>query len=479
MTTASKSYDAVEVLIPKRLIIYTRRDATSRNYYARASFPPQKGYKVWSTKTTDVDEAKRTAKNRYYELAGRQSLNISTSTASIVALMTEYLDYMDRLKQRSHDTSYRKRLERFIRPYFTQDDSAVHDLHKLQQRDIDGYWVWRLDYWFKRSQQPEYVKTKWGNNRPKYMTTWKNQNKVPSYTTLQIEVQLFRSFFKWAVSRGHMLPGNVPDVRNPVEPIEGETYKLRGVLQMHEYQELREAITARCKDYSDSKGRSLVSNRFKAERMYAYFFLIASTGLRPSEAKALTFNMVQLWKDQNDEQFSVVELPSKLAKPSPGTGRRKGRRVFSFDNHLCYNRIHKRWRAVLRETMGRANDSDYIFPQWVPKATENREEAEWKPAKMGGPFRKLLQKAGLHREKKTGRPRSAYSLRKFYITQRIRHNTPLPALALNTGHDIQTMWKWYSALKTDDMRVYLTQRDPEVMRQELKQVGEIDHAIED
>ena len=113
--------------------------------------------------------------------------------------------------------------------------------------------------------------------------------------------------------------------------------------------------------------------------------------------------------------------------------------------------------------MGRANDDDYIFPQWVTKATENREEAEWKPAKMGGPFRKLLQKAGLHREKKTGRPRSAYSLRKFYITQRIRHNTPLPALAL----------------KTDDMRVYLTQRDPEVMRQELKQVGEIDHATED
>ena len=86
----------------------------------------------------------------------------------------------------------------------------------------------------------------------------------------------------------------------------------------------------------------------------------------------------------------------------------------------------------------------------------------------------MLKEKKLHREKDTGRPRSAYSLRKFYITQRIRHNTPLPALAVNTGHDIQTMWRWYTHLKTDDMRVYLTQRDDQVMKQELTEIGETD-----
>tara|TARA_Y100000310_G_C20652850_1_gene800400 strand:+ start:34 stop:279 length:246 start_codon:yes stop_codon:yes gene_type:complete len=80
----------------------------------------------------------------------------------------------------------------------------------------------------------------------------------------------------------------------------------------------------------------------------------------------------------------------------------------------------------------------------------------------------------MHRDE-NGKPRSAYSLRKFYITQRIRHNTPLPALALNTGHDIQTMWKWYQHLNTDDIREYLVKRDPELMRQELIEIGEMNN----
>ena len=472
MGKESKSYEDVEVLIEKRLTMYRRRDAASNNYYARATFPPQRGYKVFSTKTSDPNEARRVAKNQYYELAGRQSLNISTKTQSIVVLFNEWLDYKDRLKQRTHKTTYRMKYERFIEPYFSKSDRAIDDLHKLKQTDIDAYWLWRVNYWFQRSKQPEYVTTKWGNERPRFMTSWKNSKKTPSHTTLNIEVQMFRSFFKWAVSQGHLIPGSVPDVVNPIQKIEGVTHKLRGVFTLEEYKEVKQEVRRRAAHYEDAKGRKLVSNKFKAERMYCYFFLISSTGLRPAECRYLTFGMVKLLEDRSGKRFSVVDLPAELAKANPD-GTRKGRRVYSFDDQYCYNRIHKRWREVLRETMGRADDDDYLFPKWVPLSAENREEAEWTPQKMSGSFRKLLQAAGMHRDE-DGKPRSAYSLRKFYITQRIRHNTPLPALALNTGHDIQTMWKWYQHLNTDDIREYLVKRDPELMRQELIEIGEGD-----
>ena len=482
MGKVSKSYTDVRTVIEGRLIIYLRLDTPSNNYYARASFPPQKGYKVFSTKSSDPDEAARIAKNSFYELAGRQSLNISTKTSSIIAVMAEWLDYMDRLKHRTHEVKYRTIFQRFFKPYFSREARQVPDLHRISQSDVDGYWEFRTNYWHERTKQPEYIKSKYGHDRPRYMNSFRMANKTPSYTTVQIEVQFLRSFFKWCVGRGHLLTSNVPDVRNPIQRIEGETYKLRGVFEMDEYRELRDHLIEKCRNpvvtrkHRVTKKPTTVattSHAFRCERLYAYFMLIASTGLRPQEARQLRFKHVKLYQDQNDAVFSVIDLPSKLAKQNPD-GTKEGRRVFSFDNHLCYNRIQKRWRTRLREFMGRANDEDYIFPEWVKMNTPDRENVEWKPQNMSVSFRSLLKEKNLHREKETGRPRSAYSLRKFYITQRIRHNTPLPALAVNTGHDIQTMWRWYTHLKTDDMRVYLTQRDDQVMKQELTEIGEQD-----
>jgi hypothetical protein len=56
------------------------------------------------------------------------------------------------------------------------------------------------------------------------------------------------------------------------------------------------------------------------------------------------------------------------------------------------------------------------------------------------------------------------------VTQRIKNGVPLPALAINTGHDIQTLWRWYQHLESDDMRDYLVKRDPLASVAELVEV---------
>ena len=122
----------------------------------------------------------------------------------------------------------------------------------------------------------------------------------------------------------------------------------------------------------------------------------------------------------------------------------------------------------MKELLGRADDDDLIFPKWLNKADQG-EEQEYERAKMDVPFRMALQKAGLHRDE-LGRNRSSYALRKFYVTQRIRHNTPLAAIAVNSGHSLNVLWKYYQHIQTDDMFEYLTQRLDSVYRQELIQI---------
>ena len=469
-TSDSKSYYDVEEVITKRLWLYRRHDVASERYYARAVFPPSSGYKVFSTKTSDIAEAKRMAQNRYYELAGRASLNITMKTQSLSTLMREYLDYKDRLRGRpdGYQTKYRDCYERFIRVFF--GNTRVTDLHKITPNDMYQYWQWRVGYWKRRHLEPHIVKSRYGNNRAKYMNSHALSGKTPAHTTLNIEVQLFRSFFKWAVSRGYLLAGNVPDVINPVLKEDKVTANLRGTFTLAEYKEVKAFITERTSNPVDKLGRAFDKLRYQYERMYCFFFTMSAFGLRPQEAKHLTFDMVKLLEDPSTgKQFSIIDLPASLAKPNPD-GSRKGRRIFSFDNELAYNRIHKRWLDIVKEAYGEVDLSKtFIFPKWVPVDKVNRDNVITEPARMDVAFRKVLKTCGLHRDS-DGRARSAYSLRKFYITQRIKNNVPLPAIAVNTGHDIQTLWKWYQRLETDDMREYLVKLDPLASKRQLIEV---------
>ena len=481
------SYMAVQEVIAGRLWVYLRADTGSSFYYARAKFPPQKGYKVFSTKSSSQHEAVVIAQNRYYELAGRASLNITTRTQSLTTLMKEYLDYKDRLRNRSkdHKTKYREIYERFIRPYFGQ--MKVPDLHAMSQNDMQDYWQHRTTYWKHRSASPQMIKSRYGNNRAKYMNAHRMAEREVSYTTLQIEVQLFRSFYKWAVANGHMLARNVPDVVNPVPKIDKETANLRGLFEDWEYEKVKKEVMANAQHFKKQNASIQTSSyRYRAEMLYCYFFTAAAFGARPQELKKLKFSHVKLIKDEKTgNYYSVIDLPSELAKANPD-GSRKGRRIYSFDNHLAYNRIHERWKSYLTELHGPFDESKmHIFPKWMPCKDRYNEyfSNQWikpkkynpytEPARMDWTFRNLLQKLNMHRDE-DGRPRSSYSLRKYYITQRVRANVPLAALAINTGHDIQTLWKWYMRASSDDMREYLTKRDPNQYRQELKQVDAVE-----
>ena len=431
-----KAYTNIHILIPKRLRIYQRLDVKSDSFYARARFPPQKGYRVFSTKSSDMAEAIRYATNHYYDLAGRQSLNISTKLQSFQSLMLDWLEYKGRLR-RTESTEL------------------------------------KTTY-----QQPEYIKSRHGNDRARYMNAKRLSSRKPAYATLEIEAQMLRSFLDWCVKRGHLSANNLPDIINPiVKKVQGDNWNTRGVFTEAEYRRVRDFIMERAENdcyWRLGKVETSVHHTFKMERMRVFFLTASAFGCRPQELKALKFKHVKLIRDEkHDLEYSVIDLTSDMVKANPD-GTQKARRVYSFDNELAYNRVHKRWRKVMLDTLGRADDEDYIFPKWIPlKKRKSTKETVY--ANMGTSFRKtLMSMTPSHHKGEDGRPRSVYALRKFYISMRIKHGVPLPALALNTGNTIQVMWKHYVALTSDDMRDYLTQRNEERRKAELVEVLGID-----
>ena len=175
--------------------------------------------------------------------------------------------------------------------------------------------------------------------------------------------------------------------------------------------------------------------------------------------------MLQLWedsskdKDDDERRHTLLDLPPEVVKYR-GAGIRKGRTVFSFNNGELYDRLMK-WRAVLNEYFLKKLDreleeTDYIFPKYTDLNCG---------ASMNKAFSQTLKKLEL-RYDRDNRLRSAYSLRRYYIRQRIKHGTPVVALAVNTAHTIKTLWKWYLETQPKDMAEFLTRRSAEQARLE-------------
>jgi site-specific recombinase XerD len=81
-------------------------------------------------------------------------------------------------------------------------------------------------------------------------------------------------------------------------------------------------------------------------------------------------------------------------------------------------------------------------------------------------MRYFLKEIGLHLDKK-GNPRSSYSLRHFYITQRLEANVPLHAVAHNCGTSYLQLYNTYSHLLTWNMRTHLTKNHSRWMKKEV------------
>ena len=446
-----KGYEDYEEVIPGMVVIYKRKSSKSQNYYVRMSFPGRKGYERQSLETPDRYAAIEHARKRYWDLRARYEQGFTVGNHSITSLFEEFFEFKRGLG--GNPSQYEKVYNRFFKTYWTKEVQNK-DIGDITQSDMDGCWDYRIHFW--DNAKPEKIKDKRGRNRHRYINWKSQQGKTPAWTTLEIEKACYNSFFKWAISRGFLKAGGDPIVTNPIKRVDGKTWKLRGWFTVDEYRLVRKEIEDGCRRARKKKRQGNGPRRvWHAERMRAAFYLVSAFGVRPSELHLIRWKWIKLIEDTNGNQYSIIVLPGEATKRK-AIGSQEGRTVFSFDGRASYDRLQGRWWKHC-EPQGYTQD-DLVFAAWNDPT---------KKVALGNCFMRLLQRMGIHRDEQ-GRGRNLYSLRKFYIDQRIKHGTPLPALAKNTGHDVQTLWKWYQHVQTEDMFEYLVARLPQTALKEWR-----------
>lgn len=446
-------YDRHTALFDGALVLYTIRGAEHANWNARIKLPGRKGYIRRSLRTRTEHEAITTGTQLYLKLRAKQDSGLPVDIPTVSQCWTMYL----RHREVRGFSNYHANLwwSRYGDEYF----SRYQQMDEINQSVTDGYIApdgFRLNYW--ASHPPTLERTGVGTaNLNRWTST--SHTDSPSYSTMQRELGFIYSWLSFAVAQGYL--GVVPVLPNPMD-YKARSGSNRGCFSIEQYRHLYQEIGSRCsQELSDvtytrngkthtRKGQQWT--RIANERLRMWILLISATGIRPSEARQLEWNMVRRWEPANPipgvEFYTLIDMPARICK-AKYKGRRTGRQVFSFDGAVTYERLMKRWRLHCPTP----DDDGLIFPSARDTS---------KPADMRAPLQRLLatmpeSRGGTMLTDRDNLPLSSYSLRHFYITMRILNNVPLAVIAKNCGHTVKTLEQTYNRALATDMVEYLTQ----------------------
>lgn len=442
----SRYYRRQVKLFTGACVLYLVEGHNKPNWNVRIKIPGRKGYVRRSLKTTDEAEAITLGTQLYLKLRAKADQGLPVDVPKVSGVWKEYLRWREASGWGTfHATQWHRR-------YGEEWLSQFSRLDEIHQRDIDFYFSkdgFRLNY--AKNNPPKLIRsgdTNW--NRPRWTST--NQTDTPSYNYLNGEISIMRSFFRFCVERGYM--GAIPILNNPLEH-KARSGSNRGCFSLEQYRSLVAEIRHRCNKKGMTEGHTRTINgvehhiparRFKDveysnERLRTWILLLSATGLRPQEARQLRWRNIRTYKKDGAAFpfFTLIEVPAEIAK-AKYKGRRTGREVFSFDGDLTYRRLMERWRPYCPTP----EPDGLIFP-----SARDHSKAQC----MVAPFNRLLKKmrGGSMLTDEEGLPLSSYSLRHFYITQRIKAGVPLSVIAKNCGHMVSTLEQTYNRLLARDM----------------------------
>ena len=190
-------------------------------------------------------------------------------------------------------------------------------------------------------------------------------------------------------------------------------------------------------------------------RMRFAVLVMANTGIRPQELKTLRWcdfkREYMPYSDENPVQvpFVYIDLQAYQSKV------RKPREIFLRNPDKGWH-LYNQFRELKQKFEPHSlKETDLIF------ASFRRRD---KPATMSNMFKRLLTELNLREQKdNTKKIRTMYSLRSYYITYQLTHNTALPIhlLALQCGTSTKMIETAYSKVITRSFREHLiaTMRD--------------------
>lgn len=385
--------ERIDVRGDGRVVLYMRSGLKNPKWQARIRVPNSTGYKVVTTKTANIREAERFAVNLYEELYMHVKAGGTIKSKTFKQVFDEWEKYVRALGPTRQGSSWDgtiNRAKEYALEYF-----STKRITEIGPAEFSEYWVWRRTH-YKR--------------------------KPPSNGTLRRERTCLIPVFKYAVTKGYIVAA--PDTVPPKAKAER-----RPTFTIDEWR----TITRTMRDWVKAgKEKATHRDRFVAHR---YFLILANTGMRVGELRNLR------WSDL------------RTVKSADGT------------RLVGYVRGKTGAREVVFQS-GADEHIKHLYDLRVDEIAEsNPELRDPKPPrdglvichKDGSPiqtmkrsFASLLDYAGIPQER-DGMARTIYSLRHFYATQRLSHETSPFLLARQMGTSVEMLEKFYGQTVTSQL----------------------------
>lgn len=392
-------------------------------YYARYKITNKRvadgqRYVTESLDTTDEATALDRARQRYTEIRNAERENKAIKSGSVNAEIDEFIEaYEEGLGKglRRHSThmlrGFRKSIVRYFKEYIGRKN-----IQDVTAQDLEDYEAWRHEYW--GAQEMAGVKIHG------------NAKKHPAPRTIEWEIGAFKRFLQWANDRGRY-SGNALQFKFTVDKKQARSaFTEDQIRSLGKFVQRKTWLLGVGKHGHDAR---LTRHR---QMLAAYVFFMAGTGLRPGEARNLRWRDIKY--EQADDYQEVIEVfvhstHSKVKKTRTAVGVEMAASAIS------------ELQVLRRMGEDYAGEDDYIWCDTDGTVIKDFREG----------FNTLIKEAGVENDS-MGKKLSIYSLRHYYITDRIRHGVDVYRLAKAAGTSPEMIQRFYDHVLTPELTGELT-----------------------
>ncbi len=394
----SKYAEQVDVRGDGRIVIYKRADLKNPKWQARIRVPNASGYKIVSTKTDNRRDAERFAENLYEDLYIHVKAGGSIQSRTFKQVFEEWKKHVTTMGHTRQGGSWHGTIDR-VETYALRFFGTMK-IEAIGPSDFTDYWSWRKTNFNK---------------------------KKPSNGTLRRERTSILPVFKFAMSKGYIsaIPETVPPKA---------TSERRPTFTQDEWKEIYTKARAWVKE---GETKATWRQRFLTQQ---YVLILANTGMRVGELRGLRWSDLRTVKTEDGTRL-VAEVRGK-------TGVREV--VFQSGAETYVKRIYDLRVEELNADLDDPTHHEVPLDEPIFCHKDGSPIQTMKTA-----FNSLLSFAKIP-TKRNGGSRTLYSLRHFYATMRLGHETSPFLLAKQMGTSVEMLEKFYGQTISSALAAQIT-----------------------
>ena len=395
-----------------------------------------------SLKTANYDTALQLAHEIYHEQKYRHKQGLSLVQHPFCDVAEEFIEKVCAEAEHGershyHPTFWPPIIRRFPVAYF--GDKAI-DL--ITTADVERYLEWRKTYWTTGpGSKIEKIRCTREDGR---VFSRPAPRKVAALTTMKGEMVIIRELFEQAARWGYCKPLDLPKVRSKktpdnhrpgFKPEEYEKLVAKSIERINEHHTKLKVIKAK-----DGRvwTQQAVTEGIRADRvrLHAYIELMANSGLRPTEAKNLTWGDISLFRETR--HLPLHQQDARLAVHG------KSKHGSAVPLYGALTALSMLWDLFVHDTGREPRDDDPVFV----------DEKGNRILSFKKGLNALLIAAGLEKDNR-GIRRTSYSFRHFYISQMLANNVSVHHVARNTRTSLAMIDKHYAQVNTEQIKDFL------------------------